>query len=552
MGKPSINYGETGAAINDPAAGMPEPSELKMQEVHQRYDSERERRLRPDGFTQYVNFVDEPAPDLQPAEKIAIDNNLDQQKVSRVLIVGAGFGGLLFAVRLLQTGLCQPNELLLVDKAGGFGGTWRWNKYPGLTCDVESYTYMPLLDETNYTPSHKYVSGTELKEHAERIANQWKLKNQAFFRTKVDGMDWNDEDAQWKVHITTKNHLPTILKSDIVIMANGLLDFPKIPKLYGLDTYKGHVFHTSRWDYTCTRGSPDNPTMDKLHDKTVGFVGTGATAVQVIPHLAQWAKKVTIFQRTPSSEKGPGWQRGRMENFNSFISNDPQVPDVNLVDDAWTRLQTFSALIGSRSSLQPQYLTQMEKLDLHHQERIHRHIEATVTDPATAELLKPWYPSWCKRPCFSDNFLATFNRPNVSLIDTKGKGVQTLSDRGIIVDGTGYNVALSSSAQDTELGVTIISEADRGNSGTTRFNVEPSYTEEEEWTTQVLMRARALAGVGHCTPGYYNREGLQLDESEGFKAARSCIWGQGIKSYVETIEEWRQKSRLAGLDIQYR
>ncbi|KAJ5984799.1 hypothetical protein N7522_011995 [Penicillium canescens] len=572
MGEPSINYEETGATINDPAVGMPEPSELKMQEVHQRYDSERERRLRPDGFTQYVNFVDEPAPDLQPAEKIAIDNNLDQQKDSRVLIVGAGFGG-------------------TTIRTGGFGGTWRWNKYPGLTCDVESYTYMPLLDETNYTPSHKYVSGTELKEHAERIANQWKLKNRAFFGTKVDGMDWNDEDAQWKVHITTKNHLPTILKSDIVIMANGLLDFPKIPKLYGLDTYKGHVFHTSRWDYTCTRGSPDNPTMDKLHDKTVGFVGTGATAVQVIPHLAQWAKKVTIFQRTPSSvdgrensvtdltwwktmvqEKGSGWQRGRMENFNSFISNDPQVPDVNLVDDAWTRLHTFSALIGSRSSLQPQYLTQMEKLDLHHQERIHHRIEATVTDPATAELLKPWYPRWCKRPCFSDNFLATFNRPNVSLIDTKGKGVQTLSDRGyrvgsngnvvehVPIVGRGNQTLQQKWRQDGMASLHGIMTSgfpnlffpDRGNSGTTRFNVEPSYTEEEEWTTQVLMRARALAGVGHCTPGYYNREGLQLDESEGFKAARSCIWGQGIKSYVETIEEWRQNSRLAGLDIQYR
>lgn len=142
---------ETGATINDPVTGMPEPSELKMQEAYQRYDSERQRRLRPDGFTQYVDFVAEPAADVQPAEKIAINDNLDQEKDFRVLIVGAGFGGLLFAVRLLQTGFCQPNEILLVDKAGGFGGTWWWNQYPGLTCDVESYIYMPLLEETNYT-----------------------------------------------------------------------------------------------------------------------------------------------------------------------------------------------------------------------------------------------------------------------------------------------------------------------------------------------------------------------------------------------------------------
>ncbi|OGE47419.1 hypothetical protein PENARI_c045G11284 [Penicillium arizonense] len=230
MGEPSISFEETGATINDPAAEMAEPSELKMQEAYQRYDSERDRRLRPDGFTQYVDFVDEPAADLRPAEKIVTNDNLNQQKDFRVLIVGAGFGGLLFAVRLLQTGFCQPDEILLVDKTGGFGGTWWWNKYPGLTCDVESYICMPLLEETNYTPSHKYVSGIELKEHAERIANQWNLKKRAFFGTEVDKMDWNNEDAQWRVHITKNNNLPTILKSDIVIMANGLLDFPKIPK----------------------------------------------------------------------------------------------------------------------------------------------------------------------------------------------------------------------------------------------------------------------------------------------------------------------------------
>jgi cation diffusion facilitator CzcD-associated flavoprotein CzcO len=493
----------------------------------------------------------------------------------QLFIVGAGFGGLLFAVRLLQTGFCLSDEILLVDKAGGFGGTWWWNKYPGLTCDVESYIYMPLLEETNYTPSHKYVSGIELKEHAERIANQWNLKKRVFFGTKVDKMDWNNEDAQWRVHITKNNHLPMILKSDIVIMANGLLTSQRYPKLNGLDTYKGHVFHTSRWDYAYTGGSQDNPTMDKLHDKTVGFVGTGATAVQAIPHLAQWAKKVIVFQRMPSSvdvrgnsvtdltwwktmiqEKGPGWQRGRMENFNSFISNDPQVPDVNLVDDAWTRLQTFSALIGSRSSLQPQYLTQMKRLDLHRQERIHHRVEATVTDPATAELLKPWYPSWCKRPCFSDNFLAAFNRPNVSLIDTKGKGVQTVSDRGIVVDGTEYDL-------DTIIFGTGYSVGSNANVEHVPVIGRGNQTLQQKWGQDGMASLHGIMTFGFPNlffPGPYQAGATanqvylldQLEESEVFKAARSCIWGQGIKSYVETIEEWRQNSRLAGLDIQYR
>ncbi|KAJ5757322.1 uncharacterized protein N7511_006016 [Penicillium nucicola] len=632
MGEPGISHEEMGLT-NNPAVNRPETSNLNTKDTYRRYDSEREKRLRPEGFAQYVELDD--TADMYPAERIASNDNLIREETFRVLIVGAGFGGLLFAVRLLQTGFCQAHQILLVDKAGGFGGTWWWNRYPGLTCDVESYIYMPLLEEMNYMPSHKYVSGNELREHAKRIADRWRLTNRGLFGTKVDRFDWSDEETQWSVQVTTKDHAAAILKSEFVILAGGLLDSPKRPKLNGLDTYQGHVFHTSRWDYAYTGGSPENPIMSQLCDKTVGFVGTGATAVQAVPHLAQWAKKLIVFQRTPSSvdvrdnsvtdptwwetmtqEKGPKWQRERMENFNSFVSNDTMRQDVNMVNDAWSQMPSFSALIGSPKSLQPDYLAWMQSLDINRQGKIRHRVEATVTDPATSQLLKPWYPGWCKRPCFSDNFLQAFNKPNVKLIDTEGKGVQTVSDRGIVVDGrvinldaiifgTGYSLGSNTACEHVPIigrdqktlkqkreeegmaslhGIMssgfpnlffpgpyqagaspnqvyvldqlaiqvayIISAAGRG-SKIQRFMVVPSSAAEEGWTKEVLLRARALEGVANCTPGYWNREGARLDEKETFKAARFCIWGQGIKDYVDHLEHWRRDDRLDGLEIQH-
>ncbi|KAJ6150376.1 hypothetical protein N7471_001575 [Penicillium samsonianum] len=650
-----------GPALDQPTtniSNIAKMSEHDLQKIQDQYDVERKKRLRPDGPTQYVGLTDESTKSVHSNGNIAIDNNLLQQKNVRVLIIGAGFGGLLFAVRLLQSGFLRAIEILFVDTAGGFGGTWWWNKYPGLACDVEGYTYMPLLEETKYMPSQKYVTGHELREHANRIASQWNLSERALFQTVVNKLAWNDQDCQWTIHITPYGQSPTAIQSDFVILATRLLNSPKIPKLDGLETYKGKVFHTSRWDYDYTGGSPSSPTMHRLQDKTIGFVGTGASAIQAIPHLAQWAKKVIVFQRTPSSvdwrhnhstdptwwakmvqEGGSGWQRDRMENFNAFPSNENPLPDVDLVDDGWTNMPSFSVLIGSPSGLDPDHLTRMHQLDLHRQEAIRRRVETTVTDQATARVLKPWYPGWCKRPCFSDDFLTAFNQHNVFLVDTNGKGVRTVTDRGIlagdqeyevdaIIFGTGYSLGgcgdltitgrnnqilqdkwqkgltslhgvmtngfpnlffpgpyqtgasanqvyvldqlavhvahiLSESGKLTSEAGNLTSEADKLNSEACKLNsgrnsnvtvagftIEPSSRSEGEWTAKVLMRARALGGVLNCTPGYFNREGLQFDDLEALWAAHFSIWGEGIKSYVKEIEDWRQTGGLVGLDIQ--
>ncbi|KAJ5545559.1 hypothetical protein N7461_007863 [Penicillium sp. DV-2018c] len=617
-----------------------EMSNNNFDEMQIRYEQERKKRLRAEGPAQYVRFTDNVVADSY--DHVAIDDNLLQQKHFRVTIVGAGFGGLLFAVRLLETGfVCQP-DILLVDAAGGFGGTWWWNRYPGLACDIESYTYMPLLEETKYIPSQKYVSGPELKDHANRIANQWGLSDRALFNTKVNKLTWKDNLGQWVVDITPDGQSATTLTPDFAIMATGLLDSAKVPKLEGYETYKGKVFHTSRWDYNYTGGSPTDPTMPKLQDKTIGFVGTGASAVQAIPHLSLWAKKVVVFQRTPSAvneransltdrawwanmvqAEGPGWQQKRMENFNAFVSNENPLPDVDFVDDGWTKMQSLSILVGGPTVLEQDHMARLHQVDFFHQEAVRRRVEMTVTDPNTARALQPWYPAWCKRPCFSDAFLQTFNRPNVLLVDTNGKGVRTMTERGIrfedkeyeldgIIFGTGYS--LGGSADIGDLTVTgrgnrtlqekmwtglsslhgvmtrdfpnlffpgpyqagaaanqvyildqlathvahIISESQKAileSEGpavtSTRFIVEPSFKLEQEWTHKALMRVPALGGILNCTPGYYNREGLVLGEEAALLAARSSIWGEGIRSFVKEIEDWRQ-SGLAGLDIQSR
>ncbi|KAJ5822609.1 hypothetical protein N7447_004949 [Penicillium robsamsonii] len=634
--------GQQTPALGQPTANIAETSEHYLQETQDRYDAERKKRLRPDGPTQYVGLTDEVTNNLHSNENIAIDNNLLQQNKVRMVIVGAGFGGLLFAVRLLQSGFLRATEILFVDTAGSFGGTWWWNKYPGLACDVESYTYMPLLEETNYMPSQKYVSGSELREHANRIADQWHLSERGLFQTKVNHLVWNDRDRRWTIHITPHCQSPTTIRSDFVILATGLLSSPKLPKLDDLANYKGKVFHTSRWDYDYTGGSPSSPTMHGLQDKTVGFVGTGASAIQAIPHLAQWAKKLVVFQRTPSAvdwrhnhstdrawwakmvqAAGSGWQRERMENFNAFLSNESPLPDVDLVDDGWTKMQSFSVLIGSPSGLDPDHLTRMRELDLHRQEAIRHRVKTAVTDQATVWALKPWYPGWCKRPCFSDKFLTAFNQSNVSLVDTNGKGIRNITNRGILVNcqeydldaiifGTGYSLGGSADLGDLivtgrdnqmlqekrqkglaslhgvmtngfpnlffsgpyQAGATanqvyvldqlavhvahIISESGKviseknPNVTVLKFTIEPSCHAEGEWTSKVLMRARALGGVLHCTPSYFNREGLQFEDHEAVQAAQFSIWGEGIKSYVKEIEDWRQTGGLAGLDIQPR
>ncbi|KAL4940634.1 hypothetical protein BDV06DRAFT_230227 [Aspergillus oleicola] len=388
------------------------------------------------------------------------EDRLLQQPHHKLLIIGAGHGGLLFAVRLLQTGVFMANDLLIVDKAAGFGGTWYWNRYPGLMCDTESYIYMPLLAETGYMPREKYASGAELRAHSERIADTWGLRKRALLQTTVQALDWDATQGQWKATVTRDgsdqvNHIT----SAFTILPTGFFASPRIPEFPGLWNYKGPMFHPARWDYAVTGGTPETPKMDRLRDKTVAIVGTGASAVQIIPQLAQYSKRVLVFQRTPASvdrrdnrsterswweglTASKGWQRKRMENFNAFIGDPKLTPQTNMVADGWTNMPSYSIIVGAEGIAKPQYSTRMEENDQERRRRIQKRIHGIVQDIATANTLTPEYPGWCRRPCFHDYYLPAFNKANVKLIDLQKEGSLYFTESGIVAGGAEYQADL--------------------------------------------------------------------------------------------------------------
>jgi len=434
------------------ALQLPEIDELAFDPaaLRRKYDLERDRRLRTDGNDQYVevtgeyeHFLDDPYADPQfKREPIVRD--------VEVLVVGGGFGGLLSAARLREAGF---DDICIIEKGGDFGGTWYWNRYPGAACDTESYIYLPLLEETGYMPAAKYARGPEILEHSRRIGRHFDLYRSAIFQTVITDMRWLDDAARWQVTTDRKD----MLRARFVVLAGGPLHRPKLPGVPGVGSFKGHTFHTSRWDYDYT-GGDGNGGLNGLKDKRVGIIGTGATAVQCVPHLGAGAKELFVFQRTPSSvdvrndrptdpewakSLKPGWQRERVANFTAVISGAEF--EVDLVNDGWTDLIGGILLSARRKAVAGETVSNEAELiqlaDYSKMERVRARIDAVVKDPATAEALKPWYNQFCKRPCFHDQYLDTFNRPNVHLVDTQGKGVERITERGVVVANLGDSFA---------------------------------------------------------------------------------------------------------------
>jgi cation diffusion facilitator CzcD-associated flavoprotein CzcO len=421
-----------------------------------KYAEERERRLRPDGITQYVEVS---GPFARFAEDPWADRSFGRAPIADdvdVAIVGAGFGGLLTAARLRERGV---QSVRLIDKAADVGGTWYWNRYPGIACDVESYVYMPLLEELGYIPTEKYAKGAEILAHCQHIAGHYDLYRDACLQTEVTEIRWDPTHSHW---VITTNHGDAI-RARFVAMANGYLQKPKLPGIAGITTFAGHTFHSSRWDYAYT-----GQRLERLADKRVGIIGTGATAIQCVPHLARCAQRLFVFQRTPSSvdvranrptDPGwaahltPGWQRRRIENF-QLLTNGGSA-DEDLVDDAWTSITKKLPVMrqDSAGGLTSAQLAQAAELaDFAKMEEIRARIDAVVTDRATAEALKPWYGYYCKRPCFHDEYLQAFNNDNVTLIDTGGLGVERITENGVVVDGLEYELDLLIFATGFEVG----------------------------------------------------------------------------------------------------
>ena len=415
--------------------------------LRERYRVERDKRLRDDGNDQYVEMTGSFAHYLDDPYIVGKTNREPVTDEVDVVLIGGGFGGLQAGARLRDAGI---KDIKIIEKGGAFGGTWYWNRYPGAQCDIEAYCYLPLLEELNYVPKEKYAYAREILDHSEAIGQHFDLHDCALFQTEVTELRWDESIERW---IVSTNRGDAI-KARFVSMANGPLHRPKLPGVRGVRDFKGHTFHTSRWDYDYTGGGPEGG-LDKLADKRIAIIGTGATAIQCVPFLGETAEHLYVFQRTPSTvdvrgntptdpawakSLQPGWQKHRMENFNSMISGVPQEED--LVNDGWTDLlgkmiNQFQSTKGDSNMSLEQMI---EMANFEKMEEIRARVDEFVEDDKVAEKLKPYYKMFCKRPTFNDDYLPTFNKPNVTLVDTDGRGVEYITEKGLVVNGVEYEV----------------------------------------------------------------------------------------------------------------
>ncbi|ASO20734.1 cation diffusion facilitator CzcD-associated flavoprotein CzcO [Actinoalloteichus hoggarensis] len=589
-----------------PATRAPLPDELGFdpEALRARYREERDRRIRPDGNAQYRRvdgdfgyYADDPYSDPEFTRAPLRDR-------VEVVIVGGGFGGLLSGARLRQEGI---EDIRVIEEGGDFGGTWYWNRYPGIHCDIESYVYLPLLEEIGYVPEWRYSPGEEIRQHARAIGRHFDLYRDVCFQTRATELRWDDAEAEWIVRTDRDDEI----RARHVVVSSGTLSRPKLPGIPGIEDFAGHTFHTSRWDYDYTGGDADGG-LHRLADKRVALIGTGATAIQVVPHLGRDARHLYVFQRTPSTVDArdnrrtdrawadsltPGWHRRRRDNFLTIVHGGQAEED--LVADGWTgSARLLQNLIPSDaySDLPPEEREYVNEVaDFQKMNEIRARVDAVVEDPAIAELLKPWYRYLCKRPTFSDHYLETFNRPDVTLVDTADHGgVERITENAVVVGGTEYEVDCIIFATGFEVGVSgvlagslpvygrggtsLIEYWGRGprtlhgfyshgfpnlfhlgplqNAASVNFvhvldeqathvaavvaqarqrearRIEPSAAAEESWVTTLREKAPdQYRFQAECTPGYYNNEGRPRPRGE--------TYSDGPVVFHELLRRWR-------------
>jgi cyclohexanone monooxygenase len=419
-----------------------------------KYTEERDKRVRPDGQGQYVGTGGKFA--AFGADPWA-DPHFEREPIrdhTTVIVAGGGFGGLVMGARLREAGI---TDIRIIEIGADFGGTWYWNRYPGAMCDLEAHIYLPLLEELNYAPRHRYSYAPEMLEHSQRIGKVYGLYDKALFQTTITGAEWREDEQQW--FLTTDRG--DELTADHLVLACGRQSLPKLPNLPGIDVFRPHAFHSSRWDYGYTGGDASQPNLTKLRDKRVGIIGTGATAIQIVPEVAKWTKELVVFQRTPSTVgvrgqcetpadwadmSQPGWQRARRENFQAYLLG--LRPDEDPVHDGWTT--TLDVLIPETAAdltrrlgraPTPEELLQFSEInDYKVMNGFRERVGEIIEDPDAAAALTPWYRWWCKRPCFHDDYLPAFNRDNVTLVDTDGKGVTGFTETAVVVGDEEYEV----------------------------------------------------------------------------------------------------------------
>ena len=581
--------------------------------LRDKYRVERDKRLREDANDQYneikgefSNFIEDPYITVDIAREPFTDE-------VEVAIIGGGFGGLIAGARLSELGF---EDIRIIEKGGDFGGTWYWNRYPGAACDTEAYIYLPLLEELDYVPSQKYSHAPEILSHSRNIAEKYGLYENACLQTEVTGMQWDELESRWVIQTNRQDRF----RAKFVIMSNGPLHRPKLPGIEGINSFNGHTFHTSRWDYEYT-GGDSNGALEGLRDKRVAIIGTGATAVQCTPHVGEAAKQLFVFQRTPSSIDAranrktdpewaaslkPGWQKERMDNFNILCSGG--VVEEDLVKDGWTEiirnLISMANYRGEDTNWDevPQL---MEIADFQKMEQIRARAAELVEDPQTAESLKPYYRQFCKRPCFHDSYLQTFNRETVELIDTNGRGVERITERGVVAGGKEYEVDCIIFATGFEVGTSYVRRSGYDVTGLEGINLSDKWAEgmrtlhgvmtsgfpnlfiisnsqagfttnfphamdetsqhigyilnecrkdnlasidvekeaEDKWVEEIIGVSRSASDFQEsCTPGYYNNEGKPNP-----KSVQNGPYGKGSRPYFRITAAWREEGNMAGI-----
>jgi cyclohexanone monooxygenase len=591
---------------------------VDVNKIRDKYEAERLKRTTDLGAFQYqpVPFEGRLAHfDKDPYATGTRDQPTTEREMD-VLIIGGGFMGLTLGVELTDRGM---TDFVMIDIAADFGGTWYWNRYPGLRCDIESYIYFPLLERTGYMPRERYSTGAEILEYAQSLGRDFGLYERAFFETRVTAMVWHADERRW--HVTTDRG--DLFKARYVASQSGLFTRPHLPGTPGVDTFEGHSFHTSRWDYDYTGGSSSEP-LTKLSDKRVAVIGTGITALGVVPRVAASAQQLTVFQRTASQvhprENGPtdpdwfaalpkGWQRKRMASFDTFAFD--RLPVDCHVEDGWTDFVHYQndavAELGPAPS--PEDVGDaLERSDYEWNEMVRDRIESVVTDPVTAEKLKAWYRTGCKRPGFSDEYLPAFNLPHVSVVDVSVDSIERVTPRGIVsggkehefdciiyatgfesgkswTDKAGYDVVGRDGALLSEkfangmrthwgvlsngfpnlffLGLTqtggvgnfvrlVVEQVDHvaGILELARqqgvVTVEPSKKVEDEFNDVLDAQVDARGPfLNACTPGNYNNEGKTRNR---LNSLASGIYLPGTE-FFQWVEDWLQDGTFAGYEV---
>ena len=589
--------------------------------LRERYDEERLKRLRPDGNSQYQEmkgdfsyFLDDPYVE-NPIVRDPLEDEVD------VVIIGGGIGGLFAGARLREAGI---EDIRVIEKGADFGGTWYWNRYPGAACDVEAYTYLPLLEELDYMPPRKYCDAPEILKHCANVAKHYRLYDNSCMQTEVQNLVWDEEARRWTIYTDRDDKI----RARFVLMVNGPLNRPKLPGIKGISDFKGHTFHTSRWDYNYT-GGDSHGNLTGLKGKKVGIIGTGATAVQCVAFLGESADQLYVFQRTPSgvdyrndhdtdqewaASLKPGWQKTRQKDFTAIMTGRGgkrgEIDQLDQFDDAWVEMGKIyrRRMREAGKDLPRSEVGQVyEMANFEKMENVRKRVDDIVKDKDIAEALKPYYAFMCKRPCLDDRYLPTFNRDNVKLVDTHGQGVESITEKGVVVDGVEYEVDCLIFATGFEvgtdytrragydlIGVDGVSLAEKWSKGMISYyglhshgfpncmligngqaaftanypdaldegakhvtylikhfldnnitRVDTTEEAETQWTSEVVgTKAVTIMGGSSCTPGYYNLEG-QHDP----RARNNQPYGgmMGCHVYFSKLEAFREGDKMPGL-----